>query len=278
MLSARRRARVQRRLLFLGLCFALYYAVVYRPLVRNVAELDRPLSEAWRELAVRAPDTGPLGADYYEQLHARQESTRAAVAQVEALAGEVQVRLQVDRETGNRMRQPFQLYLFQDARQTRLEALARLAAEAKVGLGPEVAAGFPEFTAGRTRPEMLWPQLLVAHHLVAGAIQSGVSTVAVVQLLPVQWHGRGTNNTDETAEIAARVELSGPAPAVGRFLEQLPLLAEELKARRLPEPAAEKPVMFIQGLVIRKERRDRLDQVRLELTASTLVFPDRPGG
>jgi hypothetical protein len=182
--------------------------------------------------------------------------------------------MEPDAVTRARMRQPFQLFEFQNERQTRLEELNRLAAKAKAELGPGVAQGFPEYLAEQAYPELLWPQLQLAHVLVAGALQAGVSGVSAVRLAPVQWPARSTE--EWLAELAADIEIRGSTTAVAMFLEMLPLRAAEIRERNLPEMPAYKPVMFIRGLVIRKEGRDQPDRVRLELSASTFVRVPRP--
>jgi hypothetical protein len=48
-----------------------------------------------------------------------------------------------------------------------------------------------------------------------------------------------------------------------RFLESLPLRTDEILARGLPAAAPGKPAYFIDQLLIRKESRDKPDEIRL---------------
>ena len=278
MLSSRRRTRLQQALLLLSLCSSLYYVVLYRPLARRAAELDQPLAEVWRDLVAAGP-AGVLDSGAIPRLELARETAREGVAQLNALERTIAARLALDPATRAAMAEPFQLIAFQNERQTRLEDLIRRAAAAKVGIGAGVAAGFPEYTAEQVRPEWLWPQLLIAEHLVVGAIHSGVSTVAVVRLPPVQIHRSGTTETQWLTEVLAEIEVRGSADKVNRFLEQLPLTPPEIQARGLAKVESSKPVMFIRGIVLRKEGRDRPDHVRLELVASMFVLPElsQPG-
>jgi hypothetical protein len=274
MLSARRRSRLQRSLVLLSLCYAVYYVVIYRPLTQRAEVLNQPLQEVWRELAEVGPP-GALDASMHSKLEQTREAAREALARLEVVQQAVAARLELDAFTRAAMAEPFQLIDFQNERQSRIEELTRKAVAAKVVVGPGVSSGFPEYLAEQPHPEWLWPQLLLAQHLVAGAIRSAVATVEVVRLPPVQVYRSGTNGNDWLTEISAEIELSGPAPAVDRFLEQLPLTAPEIQARGLPAAEASKPVIFIRGVVQRKERRDRSDQVKLELGSSMFVLPYR---
>jgi hypothetical protein len=110
---------------------------------------------------------------------------------------------------------------------------------------------------------------------VAAALQARVTTVSVVRLPPIQFHTGGTNASQWLVEIPAQIELAGPAPVVARLLEALPLRPEEIKARGLPEALPGKPVLLLRGLLLRKEAREKLDQVRLQLSVSGFVTAPR---
>jgi hypothetical protein len=265
---------MQRGLLLLAVCVGAYYALIYHPLSRTVAELDQPLTRVWTDLVRTVPPSTGIGSDYYAELEASLLAVRKAAAQLEEVRRVADARIEPDAVTRTRMRQPFQLFEFQSERQTRLEELNRLATKAKVQLDPGVSQGFPEYLAEQAYPELLWPQLQLAHVLVAGAIHAGVSTVTAVRLAPVQWPAR--SGEEWLAELVADVELSGSASAVATLLEMLPMRAAEIRERQLPEMPPNKPVMFIRGLVIRKEGREHPGQVRLELSASMLVRVPRP--
>ena len=265
---------MQRGLLLLALCVGLYYAMIYQPLSRSVSDLDQPLTQVWTDLVRTVPPSAGVGSDYYGDLDAALVAVRKTAAQLEEVRRVADARIEPDAVTRARMRQPFQLFEFQNERITRLEELNRLATQANVVLDPRVSQGFPEYLAEQAYPELLWPQLQLAYVLVASAIHTGVSTVTAVHLAPVQWPAR--SGEEWLAELAAEVELSGSASAMLALLEMLPLRAAEIRERNLPEMPAYKPVVFIRGLVIRKEGREHPDRVRLELTASTLVRVPRP--
>jgi len=271
MLSQRRRARTQRNLLLLALCVGAYYSLVYRPLSQRVAALDPPVLQVWRDLSQVVPAASLQGLRSLDRIQTTLEAARSTSSQIQQLSLMVEARIEPDGVTRARMTEPFQLIEFQNERQTRLEELSKLATVSKTALASDVKRGFPEYLAEQAYPELLWPQLQMTHFLVAGAIRSGVSTVAVVRLQPVQFHRAASSRGEWLAELPAEIELSGAAPSIGRFLERLPLRAGEIKDRGLPEAPPAKPVMFIRGLVVRKEGRESPDRVRLELTASCFV-------
>jgi hypothetical protein len=265
---------MQRSLILLAIGLGSYYALIYHPLSRSVSDLDQPLTRVWTELMRTAPPVSGVGADYHEELEASLVEVRKTAAQLADIRRVADARIEPDATTRARMRQPFQLFDFQNERQTRLEVLEQLANKAKVELGPAVAQGFPEYYVEEAYPELLWPRLQLADMLVTAAIRSGVSRVNSIRLANVRYPAR--SGAEWLAELAANIELSGSSASATTMLEMLPLRAAEIRERGLPEMPASKPVMFIRGLVIRKEGRDDPDRVLLELTASILVRVPRP--
>jgi hypothetical protein len=75
-------------------------------------------------------------------------------------------------------------------------------------------------------------------------------------------------------EIPVQIELTGSTASVVRFLQGLPLRAEEINAAGLPEASTNKPAMFIDKLVLRRQSPDKPDEVRLALRIASFVFPE----
>jgi hypothetical protein len=265
---------MQRSLILMAIGLGSYYALIYHPLSRSVSDLDQPLTRVWTELMRTAPPVSGVGADYHEELEASLVEVRKTAAQLADIRRVADARIEPDATTRARMSQPFQLFDFQNERQTRLEVLEQLANKAKVELGPGVAQGFPEYYVEEAYPELLWPRLQLADMLVTAANPSRVSRVNSIRLANVRYPAR--SGAEWLAELAANIELSGSSASATTMLEMLPLRAAEIRERGLPEMPASKPVMFIRGLVIRKEGRDDPDRVLLELTASILVRVPRP--
>ena len=66
--------------------------------------------------------------------------------------------------------------------------------------------------------------------------------------------------------------VSSPASSAARLFQCLPLRAEEIRAAGLLEAAAEKPVLFIDRLVIQKQSPEKPDDVRVWLRVVGLVL------
>ena len=276
MLTAKRRTRTQQVLAGAGLVLALFYLAVYRPLARRAAELDAPLLRVWSELvSVSLPSKRGDETDL-PGISDALDRVRRSLTDVETMRNIVAGRIALDPATRERMEQPFQLIEFQNERQIRLEQLTRAAAQRKVTIAPAVARGFPEYPGDRMPRVLLWAQLAFVHHLVWNAIEAPAAGIASVQMLPPQvFSGSGTNQAEVLVELPIQIELTAPAAAIQRFLETLPLRADEIKARGLPDSLPTKPVLFIQHLLMRKVDRDKTDLVQLDLTASGFVFLPR---
>jgi hypothetical protein len=271
MLTEIKRKRVQRFLLLGGLGLALYSFAVYRPLSRSTAALDEPLRQYWRELStVTLPTKGFTGDDLPRIQEALDQVQRSRIA-LDQTARAAQALLQLDPAVRAKLGEPFQLIDFQNERQLQLEELNKLADRQRVRLGPGVAAGFPEYRADRQQPVLLWAQLTLLRHLLVAAVNARVTTITAVNVPPIQFHNLGTNRLDLLTEIPLQIQLTGPAPAIIRFLESLPLRAEDLKARGLPEASTNKPALFVERIFLRKEGRDKVEDVRLELGACGFV-------
>ncbi|MDW8309892.1 MAG: hypothetical protein RMK20_11020, partial [Verrucomicrobiales bacterium] len=81
-----------------------------------------------------------------------------------------------------------------------------------------------------------------------------------------------TNGPATLAELPVQLELSGPAPNLARFLETLPQRGEELRAAGQTNVPADKPALFIERLVLRKQTPERRDEVRATLRAVGFVL------
>lgn len=261
--------------MLLGLCLALYYVLAYRPLSVRVAAIEAPLRQLSQELLAISPQTNAFGREYLDRVAELRRQVNSSGAALTQMVSVVRARIAFDATTRDRIEQPFRLIDFENERQTRLDELRRMAREQKVSLEPGVASGFPEYAVDRKYPTLLWPELSIAHHLVTAAIQCQLGRVVQVQVLPFQVYPGSTNASRVLFELPVRLEVVGSGGAAGRFLELLPLTAPEAQARGYPEPAKDKPVLFLQRILLRKEAKERLEEVRLELTASAFVWLDR---
>jgi hypothetical protein len=277
MLTERKRQRTQRALLLAGLGLVLYFVGVYRPLSRHASALDQPLLVYWRDLAALTYPTNGFKGEELPRIAEALHQAEASVAALTRARKQSLALIELDPGVKEKLKEPFQNSDFQNERQLLIEELGRLAGQQQVVVAPAVAAGFPEYTADRRRPSLLWVQLSLLRHLLTTAINCKVATLAGVGLPPLRFHGATANGGgDFLAEVPLQIQLAGSATAVARFLECLPLRADEIKARGLPETSTNKPALFFDQLFVRKEIRDQPDHVRLNLTVCGFVFRD-PG-
>ena len=265
MLAAKKRRRSQIGLLLAGLGMCLYFLAVYQPLSRRAADLDQPLLDLWNKLAeASTPVTRPDQSRLLE-LDAALLAVRNARDLIERSRQTLADRIRPDPELTERIRGPFKLIEFQNERQLATEQLWRLARQKKVQLDPELAAGFPEYLADRShQPALLWVQLRLLQDVLNAAISCEVSVIQSVSSPPVEvYSASDAGLPDHHANVPVQVELVGQAYSIMRFLESLPLRSDEILERGLPAAAPGKPAYFIDQLLIRKESREKPDEIRL---------------
>jgi hypothetical protein len=271
MFAARKRRRAQTGMLLAGLGLCLYFLAVYQPLSRRAAALDQPLLDLWNDLAqasthVTAPDDTQL-----PKLDTALQSVQNARDLLERSRQALANRIRPAPELTQHIHGSFQLIEFQNERQLATEQLWRLARQKKVQLDPKLAGGFPEYFADRRQPALLWVQLRLLQDVLSLAIASEVSLIHSVSSPPVHVHSSEPSRPDHLADVPVQIELVGHATAVQRFLESLPLRTDEILARGLPEAAPGKPAYFIDQLIIRKESRDKVDEVRIRALIRSFV-------
>jgi hypothetical protein len=75
-------------------------------------------------------------------------------------------------------------------------------------------------------------------------------------------------------EIPLDIEVSGATSTVTDLVRSLPLRAEEFKAAELPPPSTNKPALFVDRLVIKKQSPDKPDEVRASIRVIGFVFTE----
>lgn len=246
------------------------YALVLVPLNRRAEALDAPLQQSWRKLTLALGQTNAVRLDFTAITNQLIE-TRRAIAAVESARQRALARIRPGEALRSRLAAPFQLVDYDTALGERAAELTRLAREHQVKIEPAVFGGFPRQTAEIREPALLWAELEFIDHLLQAAIRSRVAAIHSVSSLAVLTNAPPTNGTPTLAELPVQVELSGPAPSVVRFLQTLPLRGEELIAAGQTNAPADKPALFIERLVLRKQSPERRDEVRATLRAVGFV-------
>ena len=233
--------------------------------------LDAPLEKAWRKLAAALGQTNVLKLDF-GSLTNRIIETRAALMVFETARQQARSRVELDAVLRAQMSVTFLLVDYQNEAGRRIGTLARLAKQANVVLEPAVLAGFPEQSADMQEPALLWAELAFLDSLLTTAINAKVATIHVIAAQMPLTNTAPAINGHSLAELPLQIELTGPLANVVRFLQTLPLRADEIKAAGLPAAPTNKPALFIDRLVLRKQAPDKLDEVRVSLRAVGFVF------
>ena len=255
----------------LGVGFAAVYLFVFMPLNRRSESLDVPLEKAWRKLAGALGQTNATQLDFVSVTNQLIE-TRQAFATFDTARRQAQTRVELSEEIRARLTAPFQLVDYGNEVRRHMIDLTQLAKQKKVSIEPGVFAGFPELTAEVRESNLLWAELSFIDSLLTTAINCEVATLHSLSTPLLLTNAPSTNGVRLLTELPVQLELTGPAANVTRFLQSLPLRAEELKAAGLPEAPTNKPALFLDRLVLRKQSPDKLDEIRVSLRVVGFVF------
>lgn len=253
------------------LALAAGYLFVLLPLSQRVDQLNEPLNKAWRNLSAALGQTNNLSIDFVG-LTNQIDATRQAVVALETARQRAAMRSALDAALRERMSAPFQLVDYENERGALQDALRRLAAKHKVTVAPAVFDGFPAHTTDVRQPALLWVQLAFVQELLTAAIQSQVAGIQALSVSSVLTNPPPPNGIRALTEIPLQLELVGEAAKVTRFLERLPLRAEEVEAAGLPVTTTNKPALFVERMVLRKQTPDKPEEIRASLRIVGFVF------
>jgi hypothetical protein len=258
----------QRRLMIpaLGSVLALCYFFILQPMSRRADDLDAPLDTTWHRLAVTLGRSNATTLSFAAITHELDE-TRRALEVVETAQKRVTTRIQLSEGVRARLREPFQLVDYQDERQKLIEDLTKLAKTQQVAIAPAVFAGFPEHTADVKEPALLWAELAFVQHLLTSAINSQVTALHTLSVPLGLTNAPPTEEPLPLLEVPVHLEFTAAMPNARRFLSSLPLRTEEIKAAGLPAAATNKPALFVDRLLVRKQSPEKPDEVWVWLRA-----------
>ncbi len=259
-----------------ALLLALCYVFLYLPLLKTSESLNTPLIRTWQSLVTTNENDltveGLALEDVQEVLHKAQTSR----VRFEAVREALMQRLALEPFITAKLNAPFQLIDFLNERQSRLNDLETLAAKHSVKLQDSLFDGFPNYPVVQGSPAALWAHMALAENILITAIRSDVETVASIAVRPPKPTVGRTPEQPRLDEVPIEIALTGPMPAVWRFLSSLPLAEAEAQSLGLPETAPSKTALFIDGLIIKRLASDKSDRVSLKLTAVGFVPAVRP--
>ncbi|SRR6266581_746692 len=243
-----------------GIALATYYAMVFLHLKRHAESLDAPVEKARVKLVASLDQTNsPIDSlSISNQL----KETKHAGAVFEDARQKAAARIELAPPVRTRVNAPFQLVDFENERSKEMDDLKRLAAKQQVAIEPAVFAGLPEHTVDVKRPELLWAALSSVDGLLRTAMQAKVIAIHALETTSLT-NASAWTNADRLAEIPLQVELTGSADTMAKLLASLPLRGDELRSSGFPDAPAEKPPLFIDRLIIRKQSPEKPDEIRV---------------
>jgi hypothetical protein len=253
-----------------GLGLAAYYLFFLVPLDRRSKSLDEPLQTNWLELAASLEQTNTTAIDFRHVTNQLTE-TRQALLLLQGAKQQATARIELGAALRAKMNAPFQLVDYENQRSKQADDLGKLAKQQQVSLEATVLSGFPEHTADIQQPALLWAALSLVNDLLTLALQCKVSTIHTLEVPVALTNAPSANDFGRLAEIPLQVEFTGSAASVAKVLQFLPLRAEEIQAAGLQVPA-DKPAVFIDRLIIKKQSPDKPDEVRVFLRAIGFVL------
>lgn len=253
------------------LALAAGYLFVLLPLGRRADQLNEPLNKAWRTLSASLGQTNNMSIDFVG-LTNQIDATRQAVVALEKARQRAASRSALDAELRERMNAPFQLVDYENERGALQDSLRKLAAKHKVTVAPAVFDGFPAHTTDVRQPALLWVQLAFVQELLTAAIQGQVSGIQALSVPTVLTNPPPLGGQRALTEIPLQIELVGEAGKVARFLERLPLRTGELEAAGLPATTTNKPALFLDRMVLRKQSPEKPEEIRASFQIVGFVF------
>ena len=265
----------QRRCVVPFACVALaaYYIFGFMPLSRKAHNLDTPLEREWRTLSASLEQTNSLTIDFLHITNQLAE-TRQALVILENARQKAAPRLESGPVVRAKMNGPFELVDYENERSKEVDELIRLAKQKEVTVEPAVYFGFPEHTAEIRQPRLLWPALAMADGLIRTAIQCKVAAIHSLAVPVTLTNFPSANGTERLAQIYLQVELTGPVPSIGKVLQSLPLRGDELRTAGLVEAPPDKPALFIDRLIIKKQTPEKPEEVRVWMRLVGFVLRD----
>ena len=257
----------------IALALGAYYLFVVVPLDRRAESLNTPLQRAWTNLAASLEQTNTMAIDF-QRITNQLGETRQALVIVDNARSQATARLQLAAPIRSRMTGPFQLVEYQDERSRELDDLSALAKKHKTNVESNVFANFPEHTADVKQPTLLWAALSFVDGLLRTAIECDVNTIHSLEAPLAITNAPPTNSLERLAEIPLQMEFTSTVENATKLIQSLPLRADEIRAAGLPEAASDKPVLFIDRLIIAKQSPEKPDEVRVSLRTVGYVLRD----
>jgi hypothetical protein len=254
-----------------GLALVAYYFIVLPPLSHKSEKLDESVRTNWFKLSLSLGQTNVTAIDFLHITNQLTE-TRQALVILENVKQLATARLQLDPALNARINRLFVNDEYDSERDTRRNDLANLAKQAQVALDPTVLNSYPEYTFDVKKSSYLWAALSFTDSLLRTAVSCRVTAIQALEVPPVLTIWPPINSTERLIEIPLDLEFTSSAAGADKLLQYLPLRADEARAAGWTNAPNNKPVLFIDRLVVQKQSPEKLDEVHVWLRAVGFVL------
>jgi hypothetical protein len=252
---------------------AAYYLMVFVPVKHRAESLDVPLRQSWQKLAASLEQTNALAIDF---LHVTNQlgETRQALAILDTARQKATARFELPPALRARLNAPFELVDFQNERSKELDELMRVGKEKQVTVEAPVFSGFPEHTADLRQPALLWPALAFANNLLHSAIDCKIEALHALEVPVALTNNPAASGAEQLVQIPIEMEFSSSFENAWKLARLLPLRAEEARAAGFTNAPADKPVLLIDRLFVKKQSPEKPDEARIFLRAVGYVLQE----
>lgn len=252
---------------------ALYYVVVLRWLEHRSTLPEAQLSIEWQRLSQRSVETKSDGSPNLASLTNRLNTLRSALESIDRSLLRAREITRLEPEIMAELDSTFQLFEFENARQSRAESLTKLAREKGVMLATNVLDGLPRYAPEIEDPSILWPRLSIATFVFKTALLAQIQNLnafeANIGLTSIQQ----PTSSPAPEELPVRLSVRGPMNSMITLLSSLPLTEAELRSIGSSNSPPGKPAIFIKHLLIKRQTGEKPEEVEMDLTLVGVLFP-----
>ncbi len=258
--------------LTIALSIGLYYLAIYRPLHHKTVGLDAPLRQSWARLEAAHEESLTQDRLDLDQISRGLRRLEDSFTERTNTNERLLARIAIEPEYQSRAEGAFQLIEFQNERQSNIEAMASLAKAHSCTIAPSVFDGFPQYQSQQENPQLLWTELALTKHLVQSMIYSEIKDIESLTTRRQRSPSPSSSNPQILLiPFATEAELSCNTQQLYKLLLMLPSRSEEIAAQLGIDYPQHKPSLFVDGILIRKNSREKPDTVSVWLKVVSFI-------
>ncbi|MFP4069394.1 MAG: hypothetical protein ACLFVC_04350 [Opitutales bacterium] len=189
------------------------YLLVFRPMTREVADLEGELERTHRRIAETGFGYPAHPGEYLEVARSKLERMRNLA---EELSGQTEFYSGME----ELLTSPFRVLEFEQRRFDVEQSLIRLADERDSSLPVDFLSGLPSYNTTIEQQELIWPHLEFFNHVMAALLSSGRDLrVERIESLPGRTLREASETEGSLLQLRLRLSVRGPAAALAVFLD-----------------------------------------------------------